>query len=132
MGVVMHYEDVGNRRNFTAISLAPLDLLLWFQDKRSISGVMPRPIAYSYARFSTPEQERGDSERRQIEAARQYAEQHGFVLDESIVVDRGVSAFAGKNVSEGASKSCAKAQVNSPTQPRFGGIHQASRAQENR
>jgi hypothetical protein len=32
---------------------------------------MARPIAYSYARFSTPEQERGDSERRQIEAARQ-------------------------------------------------------------
>ena len=63
---------------------------------------MARPIAYSYARFSTPEQERGDSERRQIEAARQYAEQHGFVLDESIVVDRGMSAFAGKNVSEGA------------------------------
>jgi hypothetical protein len=55
-----------------------------------------RPIAYSYARFSTPEQERGDSERRQIEAARQYAEQHGFVLDESIVVDRGISAFAGR------------------------------------
>ena len=63
---------------------------------------MVRPTAYSYARFSTPEQERGDSERRQIEAARVYAEQHGFVLDESIVVDRGVSAFAGKNVSEGA------------------------------
>ncbi|MDX6463258.1 MAG: hypothetical protein QOE55_6955, partial [Acidobacteriaceae bacterium] len=63
---------------------------------------MARPIAYSYARFSTPEQDRGDSERRQIEAARQYAEQHGFVLDESIVVDRGISAFAGKNVSEGA------------------------------
>jgi excisionase family DNA binding protein len=40
---------------------------------------MARPIAYSYARFSTSEQERGDSERRQIEAARQYAEQHGFV-----------------------------------------------------
>src|ERR1700719_681554 len=61
-----------------------------------------RPIAYSYARFSTPQQERGDSERRQIEAARQYAEQHRFILDESVVVDRGVSAFAGKNVSEGA------------------------------
>jgi DNA invertase Pin-like site-specific DNA recombinase len=61
-----------------------------------------RPIAYSYARFSTPEQERGDSERRQIDAARHYAEQQGFDLDESVVVDRGISAFAGKNVSEGA------------------------------
>ena len=102
MGVVMHYKDVGNRRNFTAISLAPLDLFLWSQEKGSIREIMARPIAYSYARFSTPEQERGDSERRQIEAARQYAEQNGFVLDESIVVDRGISAFAGKNVSEGA------------------------------
>jgi DNA invertase Pin-like site-specific DNA recombinase len=61
-----------------------------------------RPIAYSYARFSTPEQERGDSERRQIDAARHYAEQQGFDLDESVVVDRGISAFAGKNVSEEA------------------------------
>ena len=43
-----------------------------------------------------------DPERRRIEAARQYAEQHRFILDESVVVDRGVSAFAGKNVSEGA------------------------------
>jgi|ERR1700724_573892 hypothetical protein len=62
-----------------ATILAPLDLLLWFRKKRSIREVMARPIAYSYARFSIPEQERGDSERRQIEAARQYAEQQGSV-----------------------------------------------------
>jgi hypothetical protein len=92
----------GHRPVREATTLAPSGLLLFSREKRSIRGVLARPIAYSYARFSTPEQERGDSERRQIEAARQYAEQHGFVLDESIVVDRGISAFAGKNVSEGA------------------------------
>jgi hypothetical protein len=59
-------------------------------------------IAFSYTRFSTLQQEQGDSERRQIESARQYATEHGYVLDESIAVDRGKSAFTGKNISEGA------------------------------
>ena len=63
---------------------------------------MTRPIAYSYARFSTSEQERGDSERRQIEDTRKYAEEHGYTLDESIGVDRGKSAFTGKNISDRA------------------------------
>ena len=67
---------------------------------------MTRPIAYSYARFSTPEQERGDSERRQIEDTRKYAEEHGYMLDESIGVDRGKSAFTGKNISDGALVCC--------------------------
>lgn len=39
-------------------------------------------IAFSYTRFSTLQQEQGDSERRQIESAR--AAEHGYVLDESI------------------------------------------------
>jgi hypothetical protein len=59
-------------------------------------------IASSYARFSTLEQERGDSERRQMDMARAYVAEHpGVVLDESIGVDRGKSAFTGKNVSDG-------------------------------
>jgi DNA invertase Pin-like site-specific DNA recombinase len=58
-------------------------------------------LAFSYARFSSIEQERGDSERRQIESARRYAADNGFVLDKSIGVDRGKSAYTGKNVSEG-------------------------------
>ena len=62
-----------------------------------------RPKAYSYLRFSTPEQMQGDSFRRQTEAARQYAEDHGLDLDESLTFkDLGVSAFRGKNVVEGA------------------------------
>ncbi|MDX8406730.1 MAG: recombinase family protein [Mariprofundus sp.] len=57
--------------------------------------------AYSYIRFSSPEQLKGDSLRRQLEASRTYAEQHGLTLDESLR-DIGVSAFRGKNSTEGA------------------------------
>ena len=60
-----------------------------------------RRIAFSYTRFSTLKQEQGDSERRQIESGRQYATNYGYTLDESIGVDRGKSAFIGKNISEG-------------------------------
>lgn len=57
--------------------------------------------AYSYVRFSTPMQLKGDSLRRQLEASREYARKHNLVLDESLR-DIGVSAFKGKNATEGA------------------------------
>ncbi|MEX1195745.1 MAG: recombinase family protein, partial [Dehalococcoidia bacterium] len=56
--------------------------------------------AYSYIRFSTPEQAEGDSLRRQTEAARAYTEQHGLEFVE--LIDPGVSAFRGKNRDVGA------------------------------
>jgi DNA invertase Pin-like site-specific DNA recombinase len=59
------------------------------------------PRAYSYTRFSTPEQELGDSQRRQLDAAREYARREGLDLDEGLQ-DRGVSAFRGKNAKAGA------------------------------
>jgi DNA invertase Pin-like site-specific DNA recombinase len=55
--------------------------------------------AISYTRFSSARQSLGHSEERQIESARAYAKEHGFALQE--IVDRGVSAFTGKNVAEG-------------------------------
>jgi DNA invertase Pin-like site-specific DNA recombinase len=59
--------------------------------------------AYSYLRFSTKEQERGDSFRRQTEAAANYAAQHGMELDTELTFqDMGVSAFRGKNAEVGA------------------------------
>ena len=61
-----------------------------------------RPKAYSYLRFSTTEQLKGDSQRRQLALARDYAARHGLDLDETLTFrDLGVSAFRGKNVSEG-------------------------------
>src|SRR4051794_17399302 len=57
--------------------------------------------AYSYIRFSTPEQLKGDSLRRQLQLSRDYALQHGLELDEELK-DIGVSAFKGKNRTDGA------------------------------
>lgn len=55
--------------------------------------------AYSYLRFSTPEQMRGDSSRRQSSMAEAYALQHGLELDTTLTLhDLGVSAFRGKNL----------------------------------
>jgi DNA invertase Pin-like site-specific DNA recombinase len=58
-------------------------------------------MALSYTRFSTLKQEQGDSGRRQIESARKYAAERGYILDESIEVDRGKSAWTGRNISGG-------------------------------
>src|SRR3954452_11634752 len=58
--------------------------------------------AYSYLRFSTPEQAAGDSHRRQTQMARTYAQRHGLVLDETLTFhDLGVSAYRGKNADRG-------------------------------
>ena len=54
---------------------------------------------YSYIRFSTPEQLKGDSLRRQMELAKDYADQHNLELTQ--VSDQGVSAFRGKNLEKG-------------------------------
>ena len=59
----------------------------------------PMPKVYSYTRFSTPEQARGDSERRQISAAQAFADRHGLALDDSLnMIDAGVSAYRGANL----------------------------------
>jgi DNA invertase Pin-like site-specific DNA recombinase len=58
-------------------------------------------IAFSYIRFSTPEQAKGDSHRRQLELSRAYAAKNGLTLDESLQPDRGISAFQGRNRTEG-------------------------------
>lgn len=61
-----------------------------------------RPKAYSYLRFSTPEQMQGDSFRRQTALAEEYALRNGLVLDNELTFqDLGVSAFRGRNVEEG-------------------------------
>ncbi len=62
-----------------------------------------KPRAYSYLRFSTPEQMKGDSLRRQTELAERYAHQHGLELDQELNLrDLGVSAFRGANLETGA------------------------------
>jgi len=59
--------------------------------------------AYSYIRFSTPEQIKGDSLRRQLEGSRQWADENDYELDTSLR-DLGVSAYSGANRTEGSLK----------------------------
>jgi DNA invertase Pin-like site-specific DNA recombinase len=59
--------------------------------------------AYSYVRFSTPQQALGHSLQRQTEKATKYAVEHGLTLDTELnMTDAGVSAFRGKNATTGA------------------------------
>lgn len=61
----------------------------------------PKPKAYSYIRFSTPDQLKGDSLRRQLSKTRLYAKKHGLDLVDRFD-DLGVSAFRGNNAEFGA------------------------------
>lgn len=64
-----------------------------------------KPKAYSYIRFSTPEQEKGDSLRRQENEAKEYAIKHGLTLDENQKFkDLGKSGYKGFNRIDGALK----------------------------
>ncbi len=58
------------------------------------------PKVYSYLRFSTPEQSKGDSRRRQTDMARSYAQERGLEVDETLS-DEGLSAFRAKHLAEG-------------------------------
>ncbi len=58
--------------------------------------------AYSYTRFSSPEQAKGDSFRRQTSLAQTYALHRGLNLDDQLTFqDLGVSAFRGANAATG-------------------------------
>jgi len=59
--------------------------------------------AYLYSRFSTADQESGNSLERQVEQSKLYALAHGLTIDESLTLqDKGISAFRGKNKSQGS------------------------------
>lgn len=67
--------------------------------------IPPPPRIYSYVRFSSEKQLKGDSLRRQNELIEKYTKKHGYELDEEFrYVDLGVSAFRGKNIKEGKLK----------------------------
>lgn len=57
--------------------------------------------AYSYIRFSTPEQAKGDSLRRQIARTQEWCAARGVELDDTLQ-DLGVSAYTGANRTTGA------------------------------
>ena len=73
------------------------------------------PKAYSYLRFSTPEQSKGDSLRRQTALADDYAKRHSLTLDTELTLrDLGVSAFRGDNLAVGALGAFLKAVSDGP------------------
>jgi DNA invertase Pin-like site-specific DNA recombinase len=62
-----------------------------------------KPKAYSYLRFSTPEQAAGTSFERQISLAKKYADEHGLdLVDRQSFYDLGISSFRGQNLKTGA------------------------------
>ena len=64
---------------------------------------MVKPTAYSYVRFSTPEQLKGDSLRRQLDLSEQYAASHGLEIDTKLTLrDLGLSAFHSVHLERGA------------------------------
>jgi len=64
---------------------------------------MPTPRIYSYVRFSSEPQLRGDSLRRQNELIDKYAKEKNLTLDDELrFEDRGISAFRGENLAKGA------------------------------
>lgn len=62
-----------------------------------------KPLLYSYIRFSTLEQSKGQSLNRQMNYAREVAKEKGLELDESLnLQDLGMSAFDRTNITRGA------------------------------
>jgi len=57
---------------------------------------------YSYLRFSSKGQADGDSRRRQLKAAHDYCQKRGLKLETTTFEDLGVSAWKGRNFTEGA------------------------------
>jgi DNA invertase Pin-like site-specific DNA recombinase len=67
-----------------------------------MAHIPAKPRLFAYIRWSSDKQADGDSKRRQLEMARLYAAQKGLELrTEDILIDEGVSAFTGSNVTTG-------------------------------
>ncbi len=63
----------------------------------SVHLTEPVPVAYSFTRFSSPEQAEGDSLRRQTESTKAWCERNGFHLDTTLALHHIGSAYRGKH-----------------------------------
>src|SRR5262245_17001370 len=61
---------------------------------------MPKPLVYSYVRFSTPEQRKGSGKARQDALAERWCVKRGYSLCRNYS-DLGVSAYKGRNATHG-------------------------------
>lgn len=74
--------------------------------------------AYSYLRFSSTEQAKGDSVRRQLKLRDAYLARHlELTLDNSLKADHGKSAFHGRHLREGAALSMFLEQIKAGKVP---------------
>lgn len=73
--------------------------------------------AYSYIRFSSSQQAKGDSYRRQIKATEEYCEEHNLKLSELSFNDFGISAYKGQNHTEGTLRKFIEACEESKIEP---------------
>ncbi|SPA28539.1 Recombinase-related protein [Cupriavidus taiwanensis] len=60
----------------------------------------PATLAYSYARWSSAEQSKGDSQRRQLKAFQDYCERKGLTPAEDNFIDRGRSGYKAEHLSD--------------------------------
>jgi len=74
-----------------------------------VAQAAERPLAFSYVRFSTPDQAKGTSYDRQIELAQAHARERGWQLADTAYKDLGVSAYRHKNAETGALRAFLKA-----------------------
>jgi DNA invertase Pin-like site-specific DNA recombinase len=67
-----------------------------------MSPAKKSPPVFAYVRWSSDQQESGDSLRRQTDLAADYAKRNSLDLPpENVIVDRGLSAWSGENVAKG-------------------------------
>jgi len=68
-----------------------------------IEKISQMPKAYSYIRFSSAKQQRGDSVERQTKLSENYAAKHGLEIDTELNLhDLGISAYDRSNLEKGA------------------------------
>lgn len=68
-----------------------------------VKASFQKPLLYSYIRFSTVDQAKGQSLNRQLNYAKEVAKEKGLELDESLTMrDMGLSAFHQANITRGA------------------------------
>lgn len=63
----------------------------------SVHSTELTPVAYSFTRFSDPEQSKGDSLRRQTEDTKAWCERNGYHLDTTLTLHHVGSAYRGKH-----------------------------------
>src|SRR5215217_735100 len=72
------------------------------QPERGCIGVGAMQFASIYIRFSAKKQERGDSLRRQMQLAQDFAQRHELTIVGEPYSDLGISAYRGRNALKGA------------------------------